>query len=79
MGEFIVNLQIMRSNFDRLGFRVVTEIEGQARRARLTLQQECDRGGAGRLALQCFDDGSPQGRRTILIQQFEKLHGLPAG
>src|ERR1700693_387936 len=57
-GEFIVNLQVMRPNFDRLSLRMVAEIEGQARRARLTAQQECDSGGVGSIALQRFHNGA---------------------
>ena len=79
-GEFIVGLQIMRADIERLGLRMVAEIERQRCGARLAAQQESDGGGARRVALQRFDDGAAQCGGAILLQQFQSVERseLPA-
>src|ERR1700722_9733542 len=75
-GEFIVGLQIMRTDVNGLGLRMATEIEGQRVRARLTAEQESDGRGARCMALQCFHDGAAQGCGSVLLQQLHQLCGL---
>ena len=53
--EFIVGLQIVRADVERLGLRMMAEIEGYQSGARLTAQQESDGGGARRVAFQRFE------------------------
>src|ERR1700758_4976013 len=82
VGEFIVGLQVVRANVDRLGFGVTTQIDRQGCSGlggTLVLpQQESDRRSARRIPLQGFTDGSAQRRRPVEIQQFEQLCGLAA-
>ena len=60
----------MRAHVERLGLRMVAEIEGQRCRARLAAQQEGDRRSARRVALECFGDGAAQGGGAVLFQQL---------
>jgi hypothetical protein len=61
----------MWPNIDRLGLRIVAQIQGHPSRTRLASKQERDRASAGRIVLQRFDNGAAQSRGAIFVQQFE--------
>jgi len=60
VGEFIIRLQVMRSNFDGLRLGMAAEIEGKPCGARLTAKQVRNGRSAGRVALQSLDGGAAQ-------------------
>src|SRR5258708_39815122 len=70
---------MMRADIERLGLRMVAEVERHQCGARLTSQQESDGGRARRVALQSFSDGAAQCSSAILFQQLRQLSCLGAG
>ena len=74
VGEFIVGLQVVGLNIDRLRFGVAAEVDLRRRGGyRLPLPQQEGHGrGAGRVSLQGFPDGMAQRRNTVEVQQFEQ-------
>ena len=80
MGELIVSLQIVGADIQRLRLGMAAEIQRrQGRRAMVSTQQEGDRRGARRIALQRFADGAAQSGYAIQVQQTEQLGGLTGG
>src|SRR5260370_18164651 len=69
----------MWADVERLGLRMVAEVERHQCGARLTSQQESDGGRARRVALQSFSDGAAQCSSAILFQQLRQLSCLGAG
>src|SRR5450432_3944234 len=59
-GEFIISLQVLRADVERLGLRMVAKVERNQCGARLASKQESDGGRARRVALQSFYDGAAQ-------------------
>jgi len=78
-GEFIVGLQIMGADIERLSLRVMAEIEAKRCRARLPAQQESNRRRARRVALQRFGDGAAQGGRRHTAPGVSSAGPLGAG
>src|ERR1700683_233598 len=77
--EFIVGLQIMRADVERLGLRMAAEIDGGQWGARLAAKQEGDGRSAGRVALERFGDGAAERGGSILIQQLHQVRSLMPG
>ena len=65
-GEFIVSLQVMRSNIDGLRLRMVAEVDCHPSWLTLAAQQESDRRGARRVVFQGFDNGAAHRRGSKL-------------
>src|SRR6516162_7656778 len=80
IGEFIVGLQVVRDDIERLQFRVVAEIHGGESGALLgtlsSAQDERHRRSAWSVALECFLDGTTQLCSPVGVQEFEELCGL---
>jgi hypothetical protein len=77
-GEFIVGLQILRTNMEDGQVRMAAQVQGRWRGARLAPEQESHRGSAGGVSRQGFLDGPPQRRRAIVVQQLHQLRRLCA-
>ena len=79
-GEFIVGLQIVRPDFDSLGFGVTAEIDShvRGRGSLLFAQQKRNRRRSWSIPFQRLIDGAAQCGRAIQVQQFEQLRGLAA-
>src|SRR6266545_1349219 len=80
VGEFIVSLQIVGTDIQRLSVGMPAEVHcRQWRGAMLPAQQEGDRGGPRRIPFQSFPDGAAQSGHAVQIQQTEKLCALAGG
>src|SRR5205807_9619322 len=80
VGEFIVSLQIVGADIQRLSLRMTAEIQRrQGYGAMVPTQQEGDRGGTRRIPFESFPNGAAQSSHAVQIQQAEQLCGLPGG
>ena len=80
-GEFIVSLQIVRSDIDglRLGMTAKIHPRRGGGWALVLPKQKGNRRSARGIPLEGLADGGSQGRGTVEVQQFEQLSRLRAG
>ena len=66
--EFIVGLQIVWTDIECLGLRMMAEIEFELCRTSLASQQESYRRGAWGIPFQGFGDGPTQRGSAVLVE-----------